>query len=43
MEPFAALSSRSVVLRQANIDTDQIIPAVPDHDRDDGPGGKGLL
>lgn len=27
MEPFAALSSRSVVLRQANIDTDQIIPA----------------
>lgn len=27
MEPFAALCSRSVVLRQANIDTDQIIPA----------------
>lgn len=27
MQPFAALSSRSVVLRQANIDTDQIIPA----------------
>jgi len=25
--PFASLTSRSVVLRQANIDTDQIIPA----------------
>ena len=27
MEPFTHLSSRSVVLRQTNIDTDQIIPA----------------
>ncbi len=27
MTPFAALTSRSVVLPQANIDTDQIIPA----------------
>ena len=27
MTAFAALTSRSVVLRQSNIDTDQIIPA----------------
>ena len=27
MSAFAALTSRSVVLRQSNIDTDQIIPA----------------
>ena len=28
MSAFAALTSRSVVLRQSNIDTDQIIPCL---------------
>ena len=32
-EPITVFTSRSLILSQANIDTDQIIPgAVPDHD-----------